>query len=217
MRFLALASLVALFQMLSSSSLQAEIVEVTVLGEVEFNQVTTPPLGNVNPGDAAQLTFLVDSESFVDSGSFPTRGYDIDLSSFALSLGTETLGLQDPFPVGQVPFLVLRDNDPVVDGFFISTNIDVPMVVPIDQAGALGQFANSFSVTYEGSTLVSLNLLDALGSYDFTGLTVFNWTVDDGPFQPLGIVFTELAIALGGVFEDGFESGDTSAWSLAFP
>ena len=113
-------------------------IPVTVTGEVEFNQITDPPLGDVVPSDAVELTFLVDSDVFVDSASFPTRGYPIDPGSFSLVLGTVEVGLQDPFPAGQTPYFVLRDNDPAVDGFFVSTDIDVPIGVPLDAAGIEG-------------------------------------------------------------------------------
>jgi hypothetical protein len=49
-------------------------------------------------------------------------------------------------------------------------------------------------VTYAQTTLPSLDILDALGTYDYTGLQVFNWTIDDGPVNPLGIVFTDMLI-----------------------
>lgn len=210
--------LTALALACSLSTLAAgEVVEVTILGTVEFNQITTPPLGDVSVDDPARLTFLVDSESFVDNATFPTRGYDLDPASFSLVLGSETLGLQDPFPAGQTPYFVLRNDDPAVDGFFLSTDLDGPIGLPIEQAGIFDPFRNNVSVTYGGGTLGSLDILDALGTYDLTGLTVFNWTIDDGPFQPLGILFAELSIARLAIFADGFESGDTSAWSAAVP
>jgi hypothetical protein len=89
---------------------------------------------------------------------------------------------------------VIRNNDPAVDGFFVSTNVDNPAGLPLVPVGSLGHFANSFLVTYGGSTLSSLDLLGALGNYDFTGLSVFNWSVDDGPFNPLGIDFVSMTI-----------------------
>ena len=196
--------------------LQAAGVEVTLIGEVEFNQINDPPLGNVNPGDPVMLTLKVDSDSFVDSASFPTRGYDIALASFAFMLGTEVIGFEDPFPDGEVPYFVLRDNDPAVDGFFIATDIDFPIGVPLAQAGAFEQFRNNYSVTYAGGVLSSLDILGALGTYNFTDLTVFNWTIDDGPFNAMGIVFVEMILS-SEIFIDGFESGDTSAWSATVP
>ena len=176
----------------------AAVVRVEIMGVVEYNQISAGTLGQVDPGDAATLVFLVDSDDFVNSGSFPTRGYVIDQSSFVLSLGEQALGPQSPFPAGQTPYFSIRDNDPAVDGFFVATSTDFPVGVPIDQAGVFGQFLASFSVTYTGDTLGSLDVLDAMGTYDFNGLTVFNFTVDDGPFQPMGLVFEQVTISLAG-------------------
>ncbi len=197
-----------------ATSAGAVPIQVTVTGEVELNQITDPPLGNVDPLDAARLTFQVDSEVFVDSVNFPTRGYPIEAATFSLLLGTTEVGLQDPFPAGQTPYFVLRDNDPAVDGFFVATDVDFPVGVPLDVTGIFGQFRNMFSVTYEGDVLSSLDVVEAAGTYDFTQLTVFGWTIDDGPFSPLGMVFSQLTIAVVDpeIFADGFESGDTTAW-----
>ena len=52
-----------------------------------------------------------------------------------------------------------------------------------------------FGATYGGSLLSSLDILDAQGTYDFTGLTVFNWAIEDGPFSPLGMVFDDFTIS----------------------
>ena len=171
-------------------------VQVTINGEVEFNLINpnNSRLGNVMVGDAAAMSFLVDSDMFVDSMSFPTRAYEIDQASYDFTLGGESLGLQSPFPVGQTPWFVLRDNDPAVDGFFVSDNPNFPNGVPTDEAGAFGQFKAAASVTYDGSTLSSLDILDALGTYDFTGLTVFNYTVVDGPVDAIGVIFSDMTI-----------------------
>jgi len=163
---------------------------VTVRGEVEFNGIGSGPLSQVQVGESATLVATVDEDVFVDSGSFPTRGYA--LNSFALEFDSGPVGLQNPFP--GTPFFVLRDNDPAVDGFFIASNVNFPTGVPLNVAGGFGQFANNFSVTYQNDPLPSLDIADAVGTYDFTGLSVFNWTIDDGPFNPFGILFEDLTI-----------------------
>lgn len=178
---------------LLSPAALADPVRVTITGEVEFNAIANPPLGNAGPGTAATLTFLVDSDDFLDSPNFPTRGYAIDPASFELDLGGTVIGLQSPLP--QTTYFVLRDNDPAVDGFLVSRNIEFPTGVPLAQNGNFGPFVQDWYVTYGGTTLSSLDITDAYGSYDFGGLTVFNWTVDDGPFQPLGLIFGSLTIA----------------------
>jgi hypothetical protein len=173
----------------------AEMVQVTATGVVEFNLVNNGPMSNVNANDATTMTFMVDSDTFTNSGGFPTRGYAIDMASFTLTLGSESFGLQSPFPPGQTPYFVLRNNDPAVDGFFVSTSVDSPIGVPIDEVGQLGQFENNFSVTYQNDPLASLDILDAVGAYDLSGLSVFHWTIDDGPFEPVGLIFSTLTIS----------------------
>jgi hypothetical protein len=169
-------------------------VKVTIHGTVAFNSITKAPFNLVSSGQAATLSFLLDSDSFVNSSSFPTRGYVIDQSSFALAFPATSVALQSPFPAGQTPYFVIRNNDPAVDGFMVTTDVDGPVGVPLVPSGTFGHFVNAFHVTYLGTTLPSLDLLDALGSYDYTGLTVFNWSVDDGPFNPLGIDFVSMDV-----------------------
>ncbi len=193
-RALSLAALTSL--MLSPAALAGETIQVTIRGEVEFNSISPPPLGNAMVGDDAAITFTLDSDDFVNNATFPTRGYVIDESSFELTIDTTTVGIASPFPAGPPPFFVLRDNDPAVDGFFLSTDTSGPTGVPLDQAGVFGDFIAQFSVTYGGATLPSLDILDAVGTYDFTGLTVFSFSVDDGPFNPLGFIFEDLEIAV---------------------
>ena len=173
----------------------AEQVMVEINCTVEYNQISVGPLANVNAGDDATYTFMLDSDVYTDSGSFNTRGYHIDQSSWQLLIGSETLGLQDPFP--GIPYFVLRNDDPAVDGFFWSDNVDWNFPgLNMDEVGQLGQFASSFSVGYEGDTLSSLDILDAVGDYDYDGLTSFLTTIDDGWFKgAAGLEFVSMSIS----------------------
>ena len=184
--------------LLSSPALAGDVA-VRITGEVEFNQVNGGVLGGVLAGDTATLTFEVDSSVFVNSPSYPVRGYAIEEDSFQLDFGGgNVLGLQNPFPAGDTPYFSLRNDDPAVDGFLVSTFVDFPGGVPTSQAGLFSQFLNNWYVTYGGSTLSSLDVLDAFGVYDLTGLTVFNWTMDDGPFNAMGLVFSSMEIGPAG-------------------
>jgi hypothetical protein len=180
-------------------------VLVTITGEVEFNQINRPPLDQVGSGETATMMFTVDSDLFDDNPYFPTRGYVIDQWSYSLTFDSASAALQDPFPAGSTPYFVIRNDDPAVDGFFTSTNLNHPFGfgLPLDTTGIFGQFQDSFRVTYTGDTLPSLDILDALGTYDFTNLTVFGWTIDDGPFNAMFIVFTEMTIEVIPMDEDG--------------
>jgi len=93
------------------------------------------------------------------------------------------------------PYFVIRNNDPAVDGFMVSSGTGFPDGVPLNQAGGFGNFENAFHVTYEGTRLSSLDVLGAVGDYNFTGLSVFNWTIDDGPVNAMGILFSDMTIS----------------------
>ncbi len=170
------------------------MVLVEIAGSVEFNQVTGPPIGSLTPGTSVVMSFLVDSDVYLNSPTYPTRGYVIDQASFAIVGGGVSIGLQSPFPAGEVPYFVLRNNDPAVDGFFISRNVDWPIGVPLPQNGPFGAFVQDFSVGYEGTVLDSLDILDAVGTYGYGGLTNFNWTFNNGPYNPVGLIFESMTI-----------------------
>jgi hypothetical protein len=198
-------AIVAITAVLTGPARAGVPVTVTAIGEVEFNQIGSPPLGDVVAGETVTMTFVVDSDIFVDSMNFPTRGYEIAQPSFSLAFESAALELQDPFPAGVTPYFVIRDNDPAVDGFFVATNVDIPFGfgLPLNQTGFFGQFAASYRVTYTGDTLPSLDILDAVGNYDFTNLTVFGWSVDDGPFEAMFVIFEQMMIVAGVADDDG--------------
>lgn len=175
---------------------EAEIVLVEIAGTVEFNQVAAPPIGSLTAGTAVVLSFLVDSDDFANSPTYPTRGYVIDQASFSLAGGGVSVGLQSPFPAGEVPYFVIRNDDPAVDGFFIARSVDFPIGVPLGQAGFFERFSQDFSVTYGGGLLESLDILDAVGTYAYDGLTNYNWTIEDGPFSPVSIGFESISISV---------------------
>ena len=185
-----------------SSIVHADIFEIVITGEVEFNQINPANsiLGDVNSGDIVEIFFEVDSDNFVDSMTFPTRGYEIIQDSFSMTMGAVTVGLQNPFPGTEAPFFVLRNDDPAVDGFLLASSPDVafPNGVPLDEAGAFGNFRAVYGTTYGGDTLSSLNIADAVGFYDFTGLSVFSMVISDGPFEPMGMIFTNMTISPSG-------------------
>lgn len=174
-------------------SLAQQEYEVRILGQVEFNSVSSAPLSGLAPGDPAELSFRLREDIFVNSPLFPTRGYRIDPSSWSFAVPAGSIPLQSPYSAPDLLF-VIRDNDPAVDGFFVSSNVNIPDGVPLGAQGVFGPFENSFSVTYGDDLLPTLDIADAVGDYDFTGLTVFNWTIDDGPFNPIGLIFESLQV-----------------------
>lgn len=163
--------------LLAGSALGGTDVDVVITGEVAFNGIGAPPLSGVNPGDSVTISFTVNSADFEDGVPGDTRGYVIDQSSFVLEFESKVVqGLLDPFPGGQTPYFTIVEGFPVSDGFFVSTSPFSPGGVPLEQE----PYQANFSVSYTGATLDSLDILDVLGTYDFTGLTVFGlnlWAV----------------------------------------
>ena len=165
---------IAVTGMLAGSTLAGVIVEVEVTGQVVFNAIGDPPLGNVNGGESVVMSFLIDSSNFVEGIPGDTRGYVIDESSFVLSFGGGvSQGLLNPFPGGQTPYFGIIDGFPVSDGFFVSTSTNSPGGVPLEQE----PFNANLSLGYEGDTLESLDILDAIGVYGFDGLTSFGFNL----------------------------------------
>lgn len=175
------------------SAAQADIFDVTVEGSVFFNGIGSPPLDGVSAGDSAVMSFQVDSAVF-QNGAGNTRGYEIIQSSFSLTFGGDiSVGLLNPFPAGQTPYFTLADGIPVSDRFWVSTSPDSPGGVPLEQTPV----NVDIDLGYTGSTLSSLDIADAVGVYDFTGLTSFAynlWQVFPDNVV-LGVDFSSLTIA----------------------
>lgn len=179
---------------LGAAAAEADLVSVTATGQVVFNSITTPPLNAVTTGQQVTASFQVDSGNFVEGVPGDTRGYVIDQPSFVLAFsGGVNMGLLNPFPGGQTPYFTLVDGFPASDGFFVSTSPMSPGGVPVMQTPI--QF--NLDLGYVGTTLGSLDILAAVGTYGFTGLTRFGfglWRVVPDNVV-LGIDFTSLTIA----------------------
>lgn len=199
-RLLGALALAALLTPASSAGTQ---VEVVWKGEVEFNGISSGPLSGVNNGDSCEIRFCVDSDLFIDSTNFPVRGYELNADDFSVSFPGGSVGLQDPIPGADDALFCIRNDDPAVDGFFLGSNVDgFPNGVPLTVPGGFGQFRINASVTYGHDPLPSLDVLDAQGDYDFTGLTVFGFTIDDGPFNAMGLIFESLSIHAKSAWSD---------------
>ncbi len=181
-----------------AASAGATIVQVQINGTVDYNVIRTGSIDKtvVHSGDAVSISFRLDSTQYMnDPDGLPTRGYFIDEPSFAATYNGVTLGLESPFSAG-TPMFVLRNNDPAVDGFFLSTGTAWDVPLPMNEAGLAGQLGCHFAVGYDGETLSSLNIVDAVGSYDYTGLTNFYFSTDDSGFDPMGINFDSMTISV---------------------
>jgi hypothetical protein len=187
---------IALFAALGCASLtSAQEFQVKWTGHVEYNLISSGALSAVSANDPVVISLRVDAANFVDSPNFPTRGYPAVTGTYTYQIGPVALGLQTPYPVVPPPMLVLRNNDPAVDGFFLATNVDFPIGIPLNVNGIFGALKAYTTVTYGGALLSSLDVAGAVGTHDYTGLSVFGFTIQDGPVDPVGLIFDKLEIA----------------------
>jgi hypothetical protein len=197
--FLLIAAAVALL----TSAAVAETVTIEFIGSVEYNQINQGIFAGVNSGDAVYASFNVDSENWADSPSgYGVRGYFVDLASFELTIGAVgPVALVNPQPNGETTYFNLRNDDPAADGFFIANDIDWDYVLPkLDVPGGIDPYFNfHWTVGYTGDTFSSLDILDALGTYDYTGLTSFYTVIGDAWADAMGLEFVQTIISTGTV------------------
>jgi len=195
---------VILFVFIATLPVQAGLVQVEIRGTVDFNQVRAPASFNrdvVKSGDRVVVSFQLDPANFVDSSYFPTRGYVIDQASYTLTFdamtGPVVEPMASPYPTGP-PYFVVRNNDPAVDGFFVSTNsVDYPFeYLWIDEPGRFAPFfQQTFEVSYPQDRLPSLDIYDAVGTYDYTGLMSYYFTMLDGFADAMEIAYSDMTIS----------------------
>lgn len=161
----------AVTALLTASVAHAAIVEVEVAGTVLFNGIDDAPLSGVGGSEQATVTFQVDSETFDEGVPGDTRGYVIDPGTFMLSFsGGVSVGMMDP---GDTGYFTLVEGFPVSDGFFVSTSPVSPGGVPLTQ----DPVNLNLDLGYGEDTLATLDILDAVGSYAFDGLTRYSFTL----------------------------------------
>jgi len=152
-------------------------VRVELGGSVEYNMIQGG-LAGIKPGERAVMSFMLDSGNFLDSANFPTRGYRIDLNSFDLNIGGVHMKLEAQQAGLGDAFFVLRDNDPGVDGFFMSLGTDDAVSLALRVPGLVPSHDLAFERTFTvDTTLHSLNILDAVGKYGFEDMASYQWTI----------------------------------------
>ncbi len=181
----------------------AEVVTIEFIGTVEYNQINQGVFAAVNSGDDVYATFTLDSETWEPSpGGYGVRGYPIDQASFQLTIGSAgPVALLNPQPDGEITYFNLRDADPVADGLFISNQLDWDNVLPkLEVPGGIDPyFGFHWSVGYTGDTFSSLDIMDAIGSYDYTGLTSFYTVIADAWADAMGLEFVQTIISVSTV------------------
>ncbi|HLP85697.1 MAG TPA: hypothetical protein VK157_15210 [Phycisphaerales bacterium] len=177
-------------------------VRVVVTGTVESNAFTTGTFAGVPAGAPVRMTINLDSTNFLDSPNLPgvTRGYRFTPADFSLQVGSVTTTLRSsPLPPA---YFCLRNNDPRADGFFISQGTDIDVQIPLQMTPnnfgiAFNRTFNSIPPVGPDPTLQSLNLRDAVGSWGYDNLAVYNFTVElNENITPLLFSYERITISL---------------------
>ena len=187
---------------LSASTSLAAGVRVIVTGSIESNAFPANGIntfGGILAGAPVTLTLELDSTQFLDSPNLPgrTRGYVIQPGTMRLTAGTASAARLETTPA----YFVLRNNDPRVDGFFLSQGTDIDTSIPLQMvpAGFGVQFSRTFDINTPAPTpddsLTSLNILDALGSWQFNDISSYNFAVGIGEFNlPMILAYESITI-----------------------
>ena len=196
---------------------QAVGVRVQIDGVVDYN-VIQGGLAGIPSGSPTSMSFMVDSNVYVNSASFPTRGYTIDLSSFSMTVGGVPISMDIPQPGDLDAYFVLRDNDPAIDGFFISLGgVDLPFPLSVHIPNLAPAHDLDFKYTFaNGTTLSSLDILDAVGSYGPPNVSSYLWAL--GRFGNYGAEFAPETITISAVPEPAnvllMSLGGVMLWSI---
>jgi hypothetical protein len=172
----------------------ADIVHITVTGTVEFNNWPGGTLAPSRAGDPVVMEFDVDSTNYTDSPNYPTRGYIVDPATFHFHAGAGSMALPIPLPGNTHAYFMLRNNDPAVDGFVFGAGVDeiVPLPVNVGVSNCFTRFERTFTV---GTILPSLDILDAIGHWDYEYMSVFDWGVSIGSIDLMYVDYTSITIA----------------------
>lgn len=152
---------------------RADVIEVQIAGTVDFTGSLPDSLLTVDEGDEALVRFRLESESVLVTEH--VRSYEIDLSTVLVTVGDLSMGLFD-FPDPAVPplFFSISEGGQFGDAFWLSNDGAFPDLVPLELAGVMLDFQLFFS----DRTLVTDEVLDALGSYDDQDLLGGNFQLD---------------------------------------
>ncbi len=178
-----------------SAVAQAQLVHVRVQGVVDYS-VIQGSLAGTQPGTPVVMEFDVDTNQFLNSATFPTRGYRMIESSFSMLIGVKPVEIVSPQP--QTPWFVIRDNDPAVDGFFISRQgVELPVNWQVRIPGLTPLHELDFSRGFNVSTIWnSLNILNILGTYGFENMSSYQWTIGRFGNPGLEVAYQSIQLSL---------------------
>jgi len=206
--------LIALSLTLFAGIAGAEMVSVEIVCTVDYNQARNGILVDVQSGDVATATFMVDSENYIDSTSYGVRSYIVDPATFSLTVGSVgPIPMVVPQPDNATVYFVVRESDPAVDGFFLSVIQEWPWVFPsLDIAGTIAPFMGyHYEVDYANHVLPTKDITQLAGTYQRTDMERYYCSVNDDWADVLGLIYQMTVITTQTVPVEETSWGDLKA------
>lgn len=192
----------------------AEIMNVEIVCTVDYTQASDGILAGVQPGDMVVATFEVDSDNYIDSTSYGVRSYIVDPSTFEMTAGSVgPIPLVIPQPDNATVYFVVRESDPVVDGFFLSVIQEWPWVFPsLDIPGRIAPYMGyHYEVDYQGNVLSTKDITQLAGTYGRTDMDRYYCAVNDDWADVLGLIYQMTTITSQTVPVENATWGDLKA------
>ncbi len=184
-----------------AAAAHADIVRVTITGNVEQNRFVSGALMGVPAGAPVTVVLDLDSTNYISSVALPTRvrAYPIVGNSLVFTAGSVSVTRNLTYAAN----FCVRNDDPRADGFFLSQGTDLPTEIPLS-LGLTTPFGVQFSRTFSIDTpfptpdnsLTSLDILGALGSWGYEDISSFNFLVAQGENNvPMVLGYERITIA----------------------
>ncbi|MFT3683582.1 MAG: GC-type dockerin domain-anchored protein [Phycisphaerales bacterium] len=189
------ATVAALAALSLASVAGATPVRFVALGHVEYNQFFSNAtfygqagLPTITP---CRLEIVVDSNNFLDNTMYPVRGYVFGANDITMTIGTVSVHARSTETVN---YLCIRNNDPHVDGVFISKGNGFDTEIPL--AIVPNNYGVGFLRTFTSETVFpSTDILQCTGSWAYESMSSYNFGIQRGEGSvPLGIWYDSFSI-----------------------
>lgn len=152
----------------------ASTMKIRATGSVSANAIAGEPMKSVKVGEQVLCELHVDSSSTV-SGVYPsTAGFSAYNFSLVFSGGVKVgLSNKSSTPSYFVLSKEMQGGGGISDGFWLSESVNSPGGAPLTQE----ELFLDLEVSYKASSVPSLDITKAAGTYDYTNLTVFGFNI----------------------------------------
>ena len=175
MSFPIVRSLALAIAVMAPALSHADSYLIQMTSSVDSTDRSTGISGVMPVGSPVVMSFTVDSNNFLNSGAYHTRGYVIDPTSFVLSANGVNLDVALSSPT----YFVLRNNDPKVDGVFLSSGTDFDTSFATAVPGMSQAFYFNYHQTWTGGNqFSSLNIGDAVGTLGPQNISVYQMDLE---------------------------------------